>query len=588
MPIVPDFVRLLLTAYLNPVLHWLSAEIYTELLKRADDHFLPALQRTLNFTPLEEVCAPFHHQSGPGAPPTHPVACLVRALIIGALFNWSLRQLEFQIRYHLLIKWFVGYPLFATGPDHSTLERFEQWVIDHQHRLLFDEVLRQIDRDFPDERTATQIGDTFALRANAAKEALLTLLRHTARLLLNDLAVTAPDSYARVQAGFEATALFGPANELDDYWLTPAEKRQRLSTTVQAVVACTRAVREECTAHVIPEPARARMLARLAQLEKIIADEVRLSTDEAGAVTQVTELPKDDKGAYRLGSATDPDATYRVHGEKKIDFGYNINVAVTDHFVREINAVTGAQPDAVGVPTLITEQLTHHAFQPAKLIYDAATGTGKARATFHAKTGGHTHLVAPIPPSALGRAPTRFTPDQFILSDDGTTLTCPNGHTSDIAYRHGTGDGRTFRFFDCAACPLIQQCREPQTAPDQMRQVFISDYRPFVEAAQSYNQSAAGKADHKHRPFVERSIANLVRYHDARQARRRGLQNADYQVKKSGAAFNLRQWLRLRKKRSAEERLAEALTEPALNQTVATRETPDPISRSTQLNPESW
>ena len=73
----------------------------------------------------------------------------MRALLIGSLFSWSLRQLEFQIRLHVLIKWFVDYPLFAAGPDHSTLERFEQWVIEHQHRTPFDEVLQQIDRDFP-------------------------------------------------------------------------------------------------------------------------------------------------------------------------------------------------------------------------------------------------------------------------------------------------------------------------------------------------------------------------------------------------------------------------------------------------------
>ena len=172
---------------------------------------------------------------------------------------------------------------------------------------------------------------------------------------------------------------------------------------------------------------------------------MRLTTDAAGTVTQVAERPKDDKGTYRLGSATDPEATYRLHGEKKSDFGYNVQVAVTDHFVREIQAVTGAQPDATGVPTLITEQIDHHALQPTKFTYDAAAGTGKARAVFQAATGGHTQLVAPIPPAALGKTPTRFTPEQFNLSADDTTLTCPNGHTTDIAYRHGGGEGRTFR-----------------------------------------------------------------------------------------------------------------------------------------------
>ena len=67
--------------------------------------------------------------------------------------------------------------------------------------------------------------------------------------------------------------------------------------------------------------------------------EVRLTTDAAGAILTVTELDKDDKGSFRLGSATDPDATYRVHGEKKTDFGYNVNVAVNDQFVRETGAL---------------------------------------------------------------------------------------------------------------------------------------------------------------------------------------------------------------------------------------------------------
>lgn len=581
MPIVPDFVRILLLAYLDPILDWISHQIYTELLKRADDHFLLQLQATLDFQPLETACAAFHHQTGPGASPTHLVPRLIRALLIGALFGWSLRQLEFQLRFHLLIKWFVGYPLFAAGPDHTTLERFEQWVIEHQHRTLFDEVLRQIDRDFPAERTQPQIGDTFALRANAAKESLVHLLRHTTRLMLAMLAKAAPDSHQRVHAHFDPGALFGPPDEPDAYWLTADEKRQRLTTTVLAVCQCVQAVRDELDAQVIAEPARTAIRTRLTHLDKILADEVRLTTDAAGTLSQLTERPKDDKGAYRLGSATDPEATYRVHGQKKSDFGYNINVAVTDHFVREINAATGAQPDASGLPTLITEQLEHHDLQPKKFIYDAAAGTGKARAVFLAATGGHTQLVAPIPPSALGKSPTRFTPDDFTVSEDDTTLTCPAGHTTDVAYRAGSGAGRTFRFFDCADCPLIKQCRDPKSDPDSMRQVFISDYRPLLEAAQTYNQSDEGKADRKKRPLVERVIANLTRYHDARQARRRGQTKADYQAKKSGTAFNLRQWLRLRRKRAEEARLAAAAA--TLTQAAPPNEASDNITRSSPV-----
>jgi hypothetical protein len=580
MLILPHFVRSLIVAYLDPVLNWISAVIYADLIQHAADHFLVALQATLDFGPLETACAGFHHATGPGARPTHPVPQLVRVLLISYLFNWSLRQLEFQVRYNLLLKWFAGYPLFAVGPDHSTLDRFEQWVIAQQHRTLFDEVLRQIDQDFPDQRNQPQIGDTFALRATAAKESLLELLRHTARLLLHDLAAAAPESHQRVLAHVNPVTLFGPADERDNYWLTADEKRQRLTTTVQAVGRCTHAVREELAAYVIAEPARTHLLTRLAHLDKIIADEVRLTTDADEAILTVTELDKDDKGRFRLGSATDPDATYRIHGEKKSDFGYNVNVAVNDQFVREINAVTGAQPDATGVPTLITEQLEHHDLQPDKFTYDAAAGTGKARAVFQAATGGRTQLVAPIPASALGKHPTRFTPEAFTLSDDGTTLTCPNGHPTDVAYRHGTGDGWLFRFTGCADCPLIKQCRDPKTDPAHMRQVFISDYRDVLKDAKTYNQSDAGKADLKHRSLVERVIANLVRYHDARQARRRGVVNADYQAKKAGTAFNLRQWLRARLKRAEDARLAEASRDPDQLSTGRPNRELAPVTRS--------
>jgi hypothetical protein len=89
-----------------------------------------------------------------------------------------------------------------------------------------------------------------------------------------------------------------------------------------------------------------------------------------------------------------------------------------------------------------------------------------------------------------------------------------------------------------------------------MRQVFISDYRPLVEAAQAYNQSDQGKADLKKRSGVERVIANLTRYHQARQARRRGTSNADFQAKQSGTAFNLREWLRQRRRRDWEAKIA--------------------------------
>jgi hypothetical protein len=546
MAIIPDFILSLVKAHLTPLLHWFSDRVYADLIQRDPDHLLIRLHDHLDLAPLEQACAAFHHARGPGARPTHPVSHLVRAFLVKYLFDWSLRDLEWQIRFNLVVKWFVGLPVFAAGPDHSTLERFEVWVCFHQHRTIFDEVLTQIDRDFPQERQQAQIGDTYALQANAAKESLVHLIRHTCQRLLATLAQADPAGAAQVRAQLDLLALFGPPHEVSDYHLTLAERAARLQTTVRAARACATQVRLHLAQ---PGPwlaqAQARVRPWLERLDKIVADEVRLTLDEAGQVTQVTERPADDKGGYRLGSATDPDATYRVHGEDKTDFGYNVSLLVTDNFVREVQADTGAQPDPVAIPDLLQAQRDQHALMPAKLIYDAAAGAGKTRRLAAQSTGDQTQLVSPLVP--YEKRTELFTPDRFQLSDDGTALTCPHGQTTVTAYRSGSGDGRVFRFLgrQCHDCPLWALCRTQAPSSRAMRQVFISDYRPEVDAARAYNQTDAFKADMRRRPHVERIIAALVRYNGARRARRRGLIQADFQAKMNATAYNLKRWLRL-------------------------------------------
>jgi len=272
-----------------------------------------------------------------------------------------------------------------------------------------------------------------------------------------------------------------------------------------------------------------------------------------------------------------------VPGPDKCDLGYNVNVAVNAHFVREIQAATGAQPDAVGLPALLTAQQEHHGVTPPRVIYDAAAGEAKTRGLVSQATHGQTQLVAPLRPS-----PQRHDlgPADCTLSADGLTLTCPNGQTSTAAYRAQSADGRSFRFTaaQCQDCPLWQACRGPKSAPaaaptaaaasvpaaapaapaaapaapaaapaapaaakppkPSLRQFFISDHRDVLAQARTFNATLEYKAAMQLRPGVERIIAGLTRYNDARRCRRRGLAHADYQAKMSAMAFNLKTWLR--------------------------------------------
>jgi IS5 family transposase len=546
MFIIPDFVPIVIATCWTQLIEWFSDQVYAELLKKAPDHLLVKLKAHLDFTPLEKACASYHHTTGPGAKPTHPVPRLVRAQVVMYLFNWSLRQIEWHIRFNLIVKWFVGYPIFAAGPDHTTIERFDLWVCQHQHRAIFDEVLRQIDADFPEERLKPQIGDTYALQANAAKESLVRLIRHTCQRLLTALATANPARHTQVEAQLDHTALFGSPDEPTEYRLTAAERAARLQTTVLTALDCAALVQ---TALEQPVPlcleAAAPVNVWLNCLHKIIQDEVQLSLDSDGNITQVTQRTTHAKGAYRIGSATDTEATYRVHGKDKSDLGYNVSVAATDNFVREAQADTGAQPDPVAIPELITAQKEHHNLIPLKFIYDAAAGTGKTHAEVNQASDDQTQLVAPL--IDYDKSSERFSPQDFHLSDDGLILTCPNGQSSSIAYRSGSGDGRMFRFFgrQCRDCPLWEKCRTHKPGSRAIRHVFISDYRAEYEAALAYSQTEDFKLDMQLRPQVERVIAGIVRYNGGRRARRRGQDNADFQAKMNATAYNIKRWIRL-------------------------------------------
>ncbi len=170
-----------------------------------------------------------------------------------------------------------------------------------------------------------------------------------------------------------------------------------------------------------------------------------------------------------------------------------------------------------------------------------------ARRLFNDATQGRSQLVAPLINHDKNTA--LFRPQQFKLSPDGLTLTCPNGVSSSIAYPSQSGDGRVFRFSaaQCLACPLWQQCRDPKQPPDSnsKRQVFISDYRPEVEAARLYNLSDDFKADLKLRFRVEQIIAHQTRYNGGRVARFIGLAKCDFQAKMCAMALNLKAWMKL-------------------------------------------
>ena len=367
-------------------------------------------------------------------------------------------------------------------------------------------------------------------------------------------------------SGFPWHELFGAPQERPGFYLTHAARQQRLATTLLAAQAFHTRFTTALAAFATQCYPEVRQW--LGYLEKILTDEATFlpEPDTTGRRVHVRtpkERREDETTTFRLISATDPEATYRMHGETAADvtFGYNIQVAAsTDGFIRETQAYTGATPDQSGVAPLLATQKEHLGQVPPKLIYDQAAGTGKIRAQVAEASDGQTQLVSKLPPYAQ-RSP-RYGPYDFTLAEDGESLTCPAGQVSTTAYASQSGDGCTFRFFACQCwldgdpparmknadltprCPRWEQCRDKKQGPGSQRQVFISAYRQEVLDAQTYNQTETFKAEMKQRPLIERIVFELTNYYGARRCRGRGLQNADWQAKMSAVAYNLNLWMR--------------------------------------------
>lgn len=161
---------------------------------------------------------------------------------------------------------------------------------------------------------------TFALCANADPKSVIALLRHACQYLLRTLAqidLLAQADILRQLDAQQHAALFGGKDEAPEHRLDPEHRRLRLQATVLACQHLQGFVRL-WLAKPLSEPDRQPLSDWLVRIDKILADEVSIQRHELDGAVFVSELPKDKKGAYRIASAVDPDATLRLRSGQAI------------------------------------------------------------------------------------------------------------------------------------------------------------------------------------------------------------------------------------------------------------------------------
>lgn len=561
MHILPQKLLVVIFQLLPLALPFIEQALFEYLRGKYRHHWLVQLEQVLDLTALEQGCAGFHKGNGKGSAVSHPVPRLVRALLVKYLFDLSYRQTEEKIDRDLLVKGFVGYGLFHSPPDHTTLQRFEIWVLNSQPQLFFNETLTQIKALDPrDWSQDLQLVDTFAMLARAAKGHLIPLIRQACRDLLDTWQAADPQRHALLLPHLDQTALFGQVGDKPTRALKAAERAERLQSVVTQALGLHQLLTFSLAQQPLPAHPQLALEQGLSRLHKIIFDETELTAaaepdlapvpaeaDPASPPLQVTERANGKKGNYRIVSLTDTEATFRHHGADKGEaakIAYNASLLTGRHYIHFTQADTGARPDPDALPEMLQAQADQFDFFPAKVVGDQIYGYGKVRATVEQATAGHTQLVALLPNTLKGQD--RFGPLDFTFDPQHLTLTCPNNVVSDKFSDKPDQAGRTFRFTAamCQDCPLAQLCRSPKAGPQSRRSVFVSYYLDYNLAALTYNHSDQFKTDIKQRPLIERIIFNLTNLHGARRAKSTGKLKANFQLRLNATAFNLRQFLR--------------------------------------------
>jgi len=111
--------------------------VYDRLIPK--DHLLHRMNDLIDFSFIDTETREFY--SDIGRPGWSPVM-LLKCSLVAFLYDISDRQLEDQINFHMVFKWFVGLDLDQKAPDHSTMTRFRDRLGVEGFTRIFNQIVK--------------------------------------------------------------------------------------------------------------------------------------------------------------------------------------------------------------------------------------------------------------------------------------------------------------------------------------------------------------------------------------------------------------------------------------------------------------
>jgi len=197
-------------------------EIYEKLVSR--DHLLYKINELVDFTFVNEECRNLYSESM-GRPVTNTPEIMLRSAVVQQLYDYSDREMEYEARYNIMVKWFIGLNLDDSSYDHSALGRFRDLLGDEKWKEVFFSLLTQIEN--AGFIKGKEYVDATHVIANIAIPGTIDLLRQGIKDAMK--AIQEIDSDLYEELGGEKTA----NDDKKVYKLSPEEKESKLVELVK-------------------------------------------------------------------------------------------------------------------------------------------------------------------------------------------------------------------------------------------------------------------------------------------------------------------------------------------------------------------
>jgi transposase len=477
-------------------------------------HYLRQLEPLVDFERFRPALLA-HYSPNLGRPPFDPVMML-KLDVLGMQYRWSDRELMEHAQVNMAIRLFLNLGADCKLPHHTSMTYFRQRIGADIIQEIFDDVVAQA-RKLGVVRDRLRLKDATHVIANIAIPTTIRLVAETRDTLLE---AAEPFDPARKQFEWDRAIAMGANQEVSD--------EQRLVERVAHLRSLLLWADELCCS-------AAFRAAAVASQDKL---------RDALKLTRKVLCDRDDPEAGdKLLSVHDPDARCGKHGE--FFDGYLIDVAMDadSEIITAVNVLPANGDEAGDAALLLEQEEAAHGNDVEALSGDGALYRGSVLRELTDPEG--LNLEVFTPPTE--RMPlTVFGSEAFTLSDDQKTLTCPAGETTSSCERNARDTGVKFRFSkkQCGACPLRAQCL---SSPEgKSRSVIKNDYEAEYQAAQAKAQTPEYAKVRREHPAIERKLSELVRRHDMRHARYRGLPKVHRQALLACMTVNLKRLVKLK------------------------------------------